>query len=447
MTSPSHSAFERNDDTAEARADTGHRLGRFWRRKTVRFTIYIVTISTAVWFTATSSEPWVPSLPAPNAEEAGAARAAFWQLRGGGSVRDGGTPVALTGAQMAGISALATHGLRPDRLGASVRDGKLTIQASRPLVGGRWLNLRATFVGKSSGFPPFRLSVGNITLPASFGRYPFELARAALLLSGTDLAPLDKIVRAVVVEKEAVTATLKLPTKTGVIDRLAGLSSDAIDPKSVVRAYCNLAAQQRARPQQDFEVQVRRAFAFGNTPASPGRNGAALVALAMFVADERAGYLAGVKEGQIRSCRIPLPGVILYGRTDLPKHWALSAAISAAQGTQLARAIGEWKELADSLSPRSEFALGDPSGFSFVDVAADRAGLRAAMAAMSGPTASVAAQRLAEATADQLLPRSLLEKPDGLTSAEFERHFGGLDAARYQAAISDIDRALTERWR
>ena len=300
-------------------------------------------------FALTSGQPWVQSRPAPTAEEAGAARSALWQLRGSSLGLAEGVPVTLSDAQMAGISALVSHGLRPTRMNTSVRDGQFELQVSRPLVAERWLNLRATFAGKSSGFPSPRLSVGAITLPASLGRYPFELARTMLKLSGTNVAPLDEIVRAVVVNENTVTATLKLPKNTGVVDRLAGLGGNPIEAQSVVKAYCKLAAQQRLRPESDFAAQVRRSFALGNVPPSPSSNGAAIIALAMLVADERAGYLAGVEPSQTRSCRIDPPTVTLHGRADLPKHWALSAAIAVARGTQLARAVGEWKELAAAL--------------------------------------------------------------------------------------------------
>lgn len=422
------------------------RPGRLWRRKAVRRVVYGVACVVAVGLALTSSQPWVPPMPAPGAQEAGAARSALWQLRGQSrdspSGHKDGTPVVLTKAEMAGLSALASHGLRPNRMNMAVIDGQLKIEASRPLIAGRWLNIRATFVGKSAGFLSPRLSIGIITLPASLGRYPFELIRAALVTSGTDLAPLDEIVRAVAIDKQTVTATLRLPTRTGLFDRLAGLGGNTINPRSVVRAYCKLAARQRVRPEADFAAQVRRAFAFGKAPPTPDQNGAALIALAMLVTDEKAGYLAGVEEWQTRRCRIAPPVVTLHGRADLPKHWALSAAISVTQGTQLASAVGEWKELADSLSKQSMFAAGDPSGFSFVDLAADRAGFRAAKAAMSPSTAGATATRLAEATAADLLPRVLLEGPDGITNSQFKRRFGSLDAARYKAALLEIDRTL-----
>ncbi|QGN56119.1 hypothetical protein [Novosphingobium sp. Gsoil 351] len=343
---------------------------------------------------------------------------------------------------MAGISALVSHGLHPWRLKMTARHGQFEVQTSRPLVAGRWLNLRATFAGESTGFPSPQLSAGVITLPASLGRYPFELARWVLTLSGTDLAPLDEILRAVVVDKNVVSATLKLPSKTGLVDRLAGLYGNAIDSKSVVELYCELTAQQRAKPERDFAAQVRRAFASSNVPPSPSRNAATLVALAMLVGDEKAGYLAGVEPSQTNSCRINPPTVTLYGRGDLPKHWALSAAISAAQGTQLARAVGEWKELADSVSPQSSFAANDPSGFSFVDLAADRAGVQIAKVAIAPQSASATAKWLSIATADQLLPQVVLQGPEGITEGEFKRRFGALDANRYQTAVAVIDRAL-----
>ena len=144
--------------------------------------------------------------------------------------------------------------------------------------------------------------------------------------------------------------------------------------------------------------------------------------------------------------RQPIPTVpaSIYGRFDWTKHWTLSAAISGGAGVQLSEAAGEWKELADSLSRQSQFAVGDPSGFSIADLAADRAGFQSANAAVEPDSAERVAAELAKATPEQLLPNDLVKREDGLTNAEFVRRYGGVDDPRFKARVREIDGVLAQ---
>jgi hypothetical protein len=137
----------------------------------------------------------------------------------------------------------------------------------------------------------------------------------------------------------------------------------------------------------------------------------------------------------VRRCpAFPGPGPLLQGREDLAKHWSVSALLGATLGAGATRAIGEWKELSDSLD--------GGTGFSFVDLSADRAGLRTARAAVASATAAATVRRLAGIDNDHLLPPAVTRQAEGMTQAQFHARYGTLDAARYAAAVRDIDRLL-----
>lgn len=126
----------------------------------------------------------------------------------------------------------------------------------------------------------------------------------------------------------------------------------------------------------------------------------------------------------------------MQGRADLAKHWVLSAALTSVFGPQAAGNLGEWKELDDS--------LGDGSGFSFVDLAADRAGVQTALLALDRQTAHATKKKLSRATDDYMLPKLLLEAPEGLSNASFVQRFGRLEQKNYVEAVSRIDRILAQ---
>ena len=69
--------------------------------------------------------------------------------------------------------------------------------------------------------------------------------------------------------------------------------------------------------------------------------------------------------------------VTLQQRWDYPLHFLISALVAAEAGTPLADAVGLWKELTD--------ARRGGSGFSFEDLAADRAGTRFGELAIRDP--------------------------------------------------------------
>jgi hypothetical protein len=390
---------------------------------------------------ATDSEPITDTRPAPTADQVAAARDAVRQLRENSKAPMGGRPMNLTPAHLDGLSALASHAFRPDRLNAFVFESQLHIYASHKLPFGRWLNVTAEARGDAIGFPAMRLRIGSISLSPYLSRALIDLVSSSTWAVGVVLPSLDEMVSKFGIEGETVVIAVNLPRESEVIDRLLGVQS-GLSASFVSETYCRLAKLQSGDPQSDLAVHVRRAFPIERTAeATPDRNGAAFVALAMLIVDKRVGALAGVDPSAIERCRAPAITILLHGRGDLPKHWALSAALATGQGKQIAEAMGEWKELVDSLSKDAEFRQGDPTGFSFIDISADRAGLRAAEAALMREKATLMAARLSRATQNDILPSALLAKEEG-PDFDFARQYGGLEDPRYAAAIQTIDAAL-----
>jgi hypothetical protein len=121
----------------------------------------------------------------------------------------------------------------------------------------------------------------------------------------------------------------------------------------------------------------------------------------------------------------------LRGRSDLAQHFAISAALAAAAGEPLSNAIGVEKEVDDAKHG---------SGFSFIDLAADRAGTRLGELAVRNP------ERLAAALAAGLTDAAMLPSIDGLpefmTTDEFQRRFGGVGAPAYKRMSDEIEHRI-----
>jgi len=398
--------------------------------------------SVVALFVLTDPAPSADMRNAPTAQQVGAGRDAVYQLRNRQKAIGGASRIDWGPEHLEGLSVLATQGFRPNRLDLYIFGDVFYVVASYKLPLDRWFNVNLAASGRSAGFPETSVRIGSLPLSPFFARGLFEVGRWVLRLQGTQLAPLDELVSDFAVGKESVAATIDLPSRTGMLDQLTGAGSD-VDPALVVERYCALTKAWETDPNPDFAAQIRRAFpAQRATDATPATNRAAFIALGMFVVDRRVGFVAKVDDGDAARCAKGYSSFDLHTRSDLPKHWALSAALAAGTGSQLAAAMGEWKELADSLAKGSRFARGAPTGFSFVDLAADRSGFRIANAASSDKGAQDMAARLSRVAADQLLPRALLNEAEGLRGADFRQAYGGIEDPRYLKAVARIDAVL-----
>lgn len=121
----------------------------------------------------------------------------------------------------------------------------------------------------------------------------------------------------------------------------------------------------------------------------------------------------------------------LAGRGDFPQHYLSSAALAAETGTPFADLIGLYKELADARSG---------SGFSFNDVAANRAGTRLGEMAVSTP--ALLQERAAASRSDLDLLPDVSDLPEFMSAHELQRRFGEPGSPGYERVMSDIESRL-----
>jgi hypothetical protein len=166
-------------------------------------------------------------------------------------------------------------------------------------------------------------------------------------------------------------------------------------------------------------------------------NRAAIFALAMYFGDDRFERIAGeVRTGALKSV-VPRVGHIgLEGRRDWVQHFVISAGLMVATGVGIADFIGVAKEVKDS---------DGPSGFSFTDIGADRAGVRLAEWGIASSTSARAVQRALGGPIEEaeFFPR-VDDLPEGLSEGEFRRLYGDINSAEFRALIAEIDRRIME---
>jgi len=402
-------------------------------RRLRRAAIALVSLIGVLAILFVSLGPTVESSVRPTAGDLATAREVWQQLkvdRGTGKP----TRVRIDNRAISGLAVLAGDATGLARFEGEVTGGVLSGKASLALPAGLWINASATVSGVHTGFPAYRLKVGRVPFPLVAGRWIAHLGRWMLRLRGADIPPLDEIVRRVSIDRQHVLAELALPKQGGLLRGVLAARGTNLNDSLVSEIYCRLAAEQRATPVANLSQLVRRTFDPAQAAATEEYSRAAFVALSFLVVGERIERVAPRAAELAKDCPRPNQPFALQQREDLAMHWAFSAGLTAVLGGETASSLGEWKELDDSLP--------NGSGFSFVDLAADRSGMQAALRALDRATVANAVSELGRVTEDDLLPPALLQAPEGLSEASFADSFSSLDRERYREAVASIDQAL-----
>lgn len=166
-------------------------------------------------------------------------------------------------------------------------------------------------------------------------------------------------------------------------------------------------------------------------------NRAAILALGKILGDDAVTRVGGVdRDDDAAPARAAVRNRIrLGGRADLSRHFWVSAALAVLADEQRSLALGLAKEVMDS-TPGG-------SGFSFIDMAANKAGIRLATAATTTTTAAHAFQaRIGRGVAVADLLPAVADLPEGISRDELQARFGGLGGAETRRLLAEIDRRV-----
>lgn len=320
-----------------------------------------------------------------------------------------------------------------------LQSGSATVHASMEFPRspfGRYVNIDAT-VREAGLLPRFdRLRIGRLPVPAAIGdlllREGVQRAAdtdrgrlAADVVRGVSIADGRLIVTYVWSGEVAERARMVLVppddrARLGVYhDRLVDVAAAAPNPVSLADLMPPL---------------FRLAYQRGEGGDIVRENRAAIVVLAL--------YANGKRPADVMSAAGAWPRaadrrVVLAGRDDFPRHFLVSAVIAAAAGSPLADAVGLHKEIEDARSG---------SGFSFNDIAADRAGTRFGEIAVVSPArARGLARAIARGVQESDFMPDVADLPEYMSEAEFTRRFGGVGSPAYDRMMALIEARVASR--
>jgi hypothetical protein len=335
------------------------------------------------------------------------------------------------------VSHAAKRAVRGDAR-ARLDSGRMIVDASVPAPLGRWLNVEVELRQTDAALPEIdRFQVGRLPLPPAL---VLALAHKFAERRGVQL---DQLLGVEWIEHVAFSPSGLAVTYRIEPDTLKRLRA-AVVPSTVngvnaarLRVYHDrlVALSLRASGGRvDLAPMLRALFDLAAARSAVGHdaveeNRAALLTLTLYANQRSLGLLVPAAY-QWPPAR-PLT-ITLRERPDSALHFLVSAVLAAEADTPLSKAVGVWKELDD--------AKRGGSGFSFNDLAADRAGTRFGQLAVRD--AAELQSRIAATTRDADLMPEAADLPEGMTEATFQARYGGIEGAAYKRMVADIDRRI-----
>jgi hypothetical protein len=126
--------------------------------------------------------------------------------------------------------------------------------------------------------------------------------------------------------------------------------------------------------------------------------------------------------------------VYLFKRIDMAKHFVGSAALASTGATTLAHMLGQEKELSDAQRG---------SGFSFIDLSADRAGLKFGQTATASPQSARHLQKAMHNIKDyRAFMPEVLDLPERMNQRIFRQRYNSVYSPAYQTMLQLIDERI-----
>lgn len=124
-----------------------------------------------------------------------------------------------------------------------------------------------------------------------------------------------------------------------------------------------------------------------------------------------------------------------YKRQDIAQHFIGAAALSISSNPNLAQMLSTEKEINDAKKR---------SGFSFVDLAADKAGIRfGSFATTSAKTARLLQKRMGRSLHYSEFIPTIKDLPENLSAADFKKDYQSIYSPKYQFVLQKIDQRIS----
>jgi hypothetical protein len=413
--------------------------------------VTVVGVPAAVAWLALEREPLVARMAEISAEDMRSAKV-FWERYDPRRIKAGQpATVVATERQIDTAVRVGLAGLGDVKSRIAVRPRGLMIAATVPVPmplgkNRRYANIRAVIAPSPDGLKITRVRIGGVRIPPSLA-LPILKSFIETFVGPGQGEEFIRSVRTVSVKNKTVTVAFKVPK--GVVAKVKTVAKKVAkkvvrtaEPEAV-RAYytklIELARRQGSNARTSLTAFVQPLFRLAgerSKKSSPiEENRAAILAMSLYFGDRRIENVVGdVLSANMRRKNQRVEHVRLDGRHDFVQHFVISAGLALASGAVVANAVGVAKEIEDSEGS---------SGFSFTDLAADRAGVQFARSAVASRDKAVRFQRrLSDLITERDIFPAVRDLPEGLSGSEFKRRYGDTNSRAYSRLVAEIDRRI-----
>ena len=216
-----------------------------------------------------------------------------------------------------------------------------------------------------------------------------------------------------------------------------GISDDLDDAARITGQHLLAKANEIPNGDDGFTAILQAAFSFAEDNShrtdAVFANQAAILALGVILGEERVAAVASRRIDLDRMAEINAirARITLRGRNDLARHFWVSAALVILADPRRSKVVGVGKELMDSMP--------DGSGFSFVDLAANLAGIRFAEIATTSKESAIDLQmRIIQGLQSSDFCPDIDDLPEGIGRDQFHTEFGGLGGLETRRIVEEI---------
>lgn len=321
-------------------------------------------------------------------------------------------------------------GIETSFTGQAININATAIFPNNPI--GTYLNLKLTLIPDQKKFAVEQINIGKVSIPPIFIQKVFALY--ADLKQSQQLAAVKNMLQSAQISQNKL--HLSYIWNSNTLNQVKDLIITRQDKKTLLDYQQQLAAitqKYSSKRQYSLTVLLQPLFGYAaqrsvdHNPIQENR--ALLTVLAAYANGHSLKKLTGSEGAKTKQLRLTL-----QHRHDFVQHYTISAGLSATGGNVLADAVGLYKEYEDRKGN---------SGFSFTDLAADRAGVRLGeLATASTASARRIQQLMSKHLNESIYMPSTTDLPEGISAKAFKTKYHEGSGSAYQGIVDLIEQRV-----
>ena len=347
------------------------------------------------------------------------------------------------------LSDLAAHTIKKAGFETYITSHAMTTAVNYPvdILGvTRYINVYCAFAPVQMQLSIDHCRIGKLPVSHAISEWVFfKLLKTSLSTEAYDMVV--SLFRQIKLQDQSITLLAERPNKLkkvliksvqGMSEKGKGLPFTPMVNPSTLIFYLEL-LQKLEAPNQPLAYYIGHAFKAAEqrtkqNKAAVQENRHALWALSAYFGNSKFSKLIGVPEmREYKASHTP----VLKGRADLTLHFLYSVVLDQVSGGMIGLSIGEMKELHD--------ANKGGSGYSFADLAADKAGLKFSQYLTQNEQSARTAQLLlANSSIESIYFPSIGNLPEGLSGEAYEKIVENLNSDKYKTLTSLIDQRIEQ---